>query len=63
MLLVWLAVSAGVQSVNSEEKEKDKDKGRPELGAVTWGRDMDAALAASEKSGKPVFALFQEVPG
>jgi Peptide methionine sulfoxide reductase len=34
-----------------------------EVGKVHWGRDPDAALAASKQSGKPVFALFQEVPG
>jgi len=33
------------------------------VGRVSWGRDLDAALAASKGSGKPVFALFQEVPG
>ncbi len=34
-----------------------------EGGKVSWGRDLDAALAASRQSGKPVFALFQEIPG
>lgn len=34
-----------------------------EAGKVSWGRDLDAALVASEVSGKPVFALFQEIPG
>ena len=34
-----------------------------EAGKVTWLRDLDAALAESGKSGKPVFALFQEIPG
>lgn len=34
-----------------------------EVGIVTWGRDLETALAASRQSGKPVFALFQEVPG
>lgn len=34
-----------------------------EVGTVIWGRDLPEALAASKKSGKPVFALFQEVPG
>lgn len=34
-----------------------------EVGSVTWGRDHDAALAESARSGKPVFAFFQEVPG
>jgi hypothetical protein len=33
------------------------------LGTVHWARNADAALAASKQSGKPVFALFQEVPG
>lgn len=34
-----------------------------ETGKVNWGRDLETALAASKASGKPVFALFQEVPG
>lgn len=34
-----------------------------EVGTVKWGRDLDAALASSKESGKPVFVLFQEVPG
>ena len=35
----------------------------PELGTVKWGRDLDKGLALSKESGKPVFLLFQEVPG
>lgn len=34
-----------------------------EIGLVDWGRDFDAALQAGGDSGKPVFLLFQEVPG
>ena len=34
-----------------------------EVGKVEWGRDLEEALAESQKSKKPVFALFQEVPG
>ena len=34
-----------------------------EVGVVKWQRDFDAALKLSAKEGKPVFALFQEVPG
>jgi len=38
--------------------------GQPvELGKVDWLRDLDEALTQSKKSEKPVFALFQEVPG
>ncbi len=40
------------------------DAGQPEeAGKVTWLRDLDTALKASSASGKPVFALFQEIPG
>jgi len=36
----------------------------PELGSlVRFERDLDAALASAKSSGKPVFLLFQEVPG
>jgi len=34
-----------------------------EVGAVHWGRDLDQALKTSGTTGRPVFVLFQEVPG
>lgn len=34
-----------------------------EVGKVTWGRDYDAALKTAQSTGKPIFLLFQEVPG
>ena len=34
-----------------------------EAGDVRWGRDLDAALKKSAKTGKPVLVLFQEIPG
>ncbi len=34
-----------------------------EAGDVRWGRDFDAALNDSAKTGKPVLVLFQEIPG
>ncbi|MBC7774375.1 MAG: thioredoxin family protein [Phycisphaerae bacterium] len=36
---------------------------QPELGQVHWLRDLDAGRAESQKSGKPILLLFQEVPG
>jgi hypothetical protein len=39
------------------------DENPAEVGKVTWGRDLEAALTASAETGKPVFVLFQEVPG
>ncbi len=34
-----------------------------ELGDVEWIRDYDRAIATSDKTGKPILILFQEVPG
>ena len=34
-----------------------------ELGKVSWYRDFDQVLDLSRKENKPVFILFQEVPG
>jgi hypothetical protein len=34
-----------------------------EVGSVHWGRDLDKALIISNETGRPVFVLFQEVPG
>jgi hypothetical protein len=34
-----------------------------ELGWVHWQRDFEAASAEARASGKPLFVLFQEVPG
>lgn len=41
-----------------------KPSSNPEaVGTVAWGRDPDAALTSSGETGKPLFALFQEIPG
>lgn len=37
--------------------------GQVELGQVKWLRDYDAAIAESKKSNKPIYILFQEIPG
>jgi hypothetical protein len=34
-----------------------------ELGTVKWQRDIHQAVTLSKQSGKPVFILFQEIPG
>lgn len=34
-----------------------------EVGLVRWQRDYEKSLVASKESGKPLFVLFQEVPG
>lgn len=34
-----------------------------ELGVIRWQHDLDVGLAEASKNGKPVFLLFQEIPG
>ncbi|MEK6233181.1 MAG: thioredoxin family protein [Planctomycetales bacterium] len=34
-----------------------------ELGKVPWLRDHGVAVARAKKTGKPLWVLFQEVPG
>ena len=34
-----------------------------ELGMVRWERDYAVARARAKQAGKPLFVLFQEVPG
>ncbi|MFD2301598.1 hypothetical protein [Roseibacillus ishigakijimensis] len=34
-----------------------------ELGLVRWQRDHEAAFTLARSSQRPVFLLFQEVPG
>ena len=49
---------------SSEGAAAGGSRDRPvELGAVAWERDFESAVAAGKKSGKPIFLLFQEVPG
>ncbi len=38
-------------------------KNPKELGRVSWLRDHAEAVAKSRKINKPIFLLFQEVPG
>ena len=41
----------------------NEDKQPEELGNVHWLRKMNEAVAFSKQKGKPIFILFQEVPG
>jgi len=52
------------QSLNQASFTLRATAGEPiELGQVHWLRDLDAGRAESQKSGKPMLLLFQEVPG
>ena len=34
-----------------------------EKGTVRWSADLESAKMVSRKTGRPVFLLFQEIPG
>lgn len=61
LLAGWLLVLVGLVTEPSilDGKEAQWD----ELGRVKWGRHLERALVESRKSERPVFLLFQEVPG
>jgi hypothetical protein len=65
--LPTFAIAAGLASAFSTgcqaERQASTTANAVEVGTVRWGRDLDTALATSKSTGKPVFLLFQEVPG
>ncbi len=51
----------GVSPISCQTREPIQN---PEaVGKIKWGRDYDTALAQAKTTGKPIFLLFQEVPG
>ena len=40
-----------------------RDTSTPELGRVAWQRNLDGGLEQARAADKPLFLLFQEVPG
>ena len=57
LLLAVLAVSLVSCQPNARAANPEA------VGTVTWVRDYDAAVASAKSTGKPIFLLFQEVPG
>ena len=55
--LLFLLLPLALLSCQSSAKQS------VELGTITYEKTLEEALAKSEKSKKPVFLLFQEVPG
>ncbi|MFK7937660.1 MAG: VPGUxxT family thioredoxin-like (seleno)protein, type 2, partial [Saprospiraceae bacterium] len=69
-ILLMIAVFALPSFISSELEHEHTiaiEKVRPdqpeELGAVNWQRDFEQSFKAANRTGKPVFILFQEVPG
>ena len=58
VLAIFIILAIGAVAFGSEITQNPI-----EVGDVRWGRDLDAAIENSAKTGKPVLVLFQEVPG
>ncbi|MEM1323067.1 MAG: VPGUxxT family thioredoxin-like (seleno)protein, type 2 [Bacteroidota bacterium] len=59
LVFTHLMLMTGLPAFNSPEKNDPP----VELGKVNWLRDIDAAVQRAEREDKPIFILFQEVPG
>jgi hypothetical protein len=60
-LLSLLSCTAFYPSETSARQEPPDNP--VEIGLVRWQRDFPAAIIEAGRTGKPVFLLFQEVPG
>ena len=62
------AICGYAVSVNSDDSLEREPTAKmtkhvEEAGYVNWMRDYDSAMARSKADKKPVFVLFQEIPG
>lgn len=62
-LVVFSILTCFGTSLAMQTFQEPIEKNPVEIGSVNWTRDLDAAFANSQRSGKPVLLLFQEVPG
>ncbi len=63
VVALLLALPGMANGRTMDDDVDGKVKSQVELGAVHWGRELERAQAKSAKTGKPVFLLFQEIPG
>ncbi len=58
--LLAFALVVLISNTNAESQELQRSIA---MGTVHWNRDLDSALKLSSQTGKPLFVLFQEIPG
>lgn len=61
-IAIWLLL-AGLLFAATQVDAGSEGAAPPELGDVAWLRSYDEAAAKSASENKPIFLLFQEVPG
>ncbi len=62
-VLLVVAVFAGGVALAADPPKADAKKAPPELGRIPFQRDYAAAVEQAKKEKKPLFVLFDEVPG
>lgn len=69
-LALFFAVGSIVASTHFDDGKKSENqddsityRSHVELGEVHWLRDFEKAKKASKSTGRPMFVLFQEIPG
>jgi hypothetical protein len=63
LVLVALVGAAAAAADPPKAEVKAAEKTPPELGRVPFLRDYPAAMELAKKEKKPLFVLFDEVPG
>ena len=61
ILIATLAVS--VIASTSPSSADEPDERRVEMGNVDWKQDFESARQIASQTSKPMFVLFQEIPG
>ena len=62
-VLLAVFVFVGGVAVAADPPKSEVKKSPPELGRVPFLRDYPAAVEQAKKEKKPLFVLFDEVPG
>jgi hypothetical protein len=64
-IAIVFIIFAGSAFMSGIEYSEAVDAGSQpiEIGLVNWGRNFEEAFERSRREGRPVLALFQEVPG
>ena len=59
----FLLAGVGLLAMSAMGQTPSDPERAPETGLVTWQRDFEAAQKISATSKRPLFVLFQEIPG
>ena len=61
--IVFLVAVLLIGNMDMNAQRTDANNQPKELGKVSWYRNYDEAIDEAKRLNKPVFILFQEVPG